>query len=264
MKRFLRPRRDATLLVAAAIAVMAAVAGYAYFTASGSGSGAVAMGTAPAVALSSDTVGPMFPGQTKTVTVHVQNSSPGALHVGQIGGAIETNDNGTPSDPSDDCDGSWFTVAPIAAQTVPASSTVDVATTLSMTDNGASQDGCQGKTLTVDWSTGGTSAGDGGGATPHLADLTATIEGLAPNATTYRVTVTLSRPLDADTTVSFGLHGCCFISGPSEVTIPAGQLSATVHYAVYATVQGAVDAGLTAVTDFGSLQVMVPYVPVSA
>jgi hypothetical protein len=210
MTRFLRSKRSVSVLAATAV---------------GSGSGAVEMGTAPAVALSSDTVGPMFPGQTKTVTVHVQNTSPGDLHVGQIGGSVETDDNGTPSDPSDDCDGSWFTVAPIAAQTVPANSTVDSTTSLTMAETGASQDGCQRKSLTVDWSTGG--GATAGGTPAHLAGLSSRLvqspsggeQGL------YEVTVTLSGTAAADT--QFELRALGYDSTGAFAS-NGGVLSATI------------------------------------
>jgi hypothetical protein len=213
MKKLAGSKRGAAVLPAIAVAAVAAVAGYAYFTASGSGSGAVAMGTAPSVALSSDTVGPMFPGQTKAVTVVIQNPSPGDLHVGEIDGSVQTDDNGTPSDPSDDCPASWFTVAPIAAQTVPANSTVDSTTSLTMAETGASQDGCQSKLLTVDWSTSGgqTSAGGAGGGDPaaHLIGLS--VAGSSGNVRTLRVT--LDRVVTATTDVLLSS------SDPSKVDV---------------------------------------------
>jgi hypothetical protein len=156
MKSFFGRRKGIALLAAGAVAVVAAIAGYAFFTASGSGTGTITVGTASSVELTSDPVGGVVPGGGSTpVTVHVHNPSTGTQHVGQVGGAVRTDG---------DCLGTWFTVTPSAAVgSLAGGATADTTVGVAMTETGAAQDACQGKPLTVDWSTG---AGSSGGGSP--------------------------------------------------------------------------------------------------
>jgi hypothetical protein len=156
MKSFFRTRKGIALLAAGAIAVVAAVAGYAFFTASGSGTGTITVGTASSVQLSNDPVAGIVPGGTpSSVTVHVHNPSAGTQYVGAITGAVRSDG---------DCLGSWFAITPSAAVgSIAPGGTVDTTVGVAMTETGTSQDPCQGKPLTVDWSTGGGSGGGGSG-----------------------------------------------------------------------------------------------------
>ena len=76
------------------------------------------MGSASAIVLTSDSVSGLYPaGSDVTVGVHVQNAGSGDQYVGTISGAVQTNDNGTAGDATDDCLGSWFQADPITYNT---------------------------------------------------------------------------------------------------------------------------------------------------
>jgi len=154
--RFFRSKKGIALLAAAAVAVAAAVVGYAFFTASGTGTGTATVGTATGVQLSSDPVDGLLPGApATTVAVHVHNPGAGTQFIDEIDGAVATNG---------ECLGSWFTVAPITfGASVAAGATSTTSTTIAMLESHTNQDACQGKTVTIDWSTGTGSGGGGGG-----------------------------------------------------------------------------------------------------
>ena len=140
----------AVVVVGAAIGTTA----FAYFSANGSGTGSASVGSASAIVLTSDSVSGLYPaGSDVTVGVHVQNAGSGDQYVGTISGAVQTNDNGTAGDASDDCLGSWFEVDSITYNTaVTHGATNDTSTKVRMLDSGTNQDACQGKTMTINWS----------------------------------------------------------------------------------------------------------------
>jgi hypothetical protein len=144
MTRHITKKRVA-LLVAVAVAIASVVGIYAYFTATGEGSGSATVGEAATVALSSDPVGGLYPGGDDVpVTVDIENEGQGSQHLGTISGEVE--DNGA-------CDGSWFEVDSVEYDDVVAAGDTDSADTkIRMKDSGTSQDACQGKTLTIAWS----------------------------------------------------------------------------------------------------------------
>jgi hypothetical protein len=143
MKRF---GKKAWILVAVcAVAVVAAVGGYAYWTANGSGTGNASTGSASPVTLASDAVTGLYPGgPSVALTVHVTNPGAGNQYVNQITGSVA--DNGG-------CQGSWFTVAPVnlAAQVAPGA-TVNSSSSITFDNAAVNQDACQNKTLTINWS----------------------------------------------------------------------------------------------------------------
>jgi hypothetical protein len=128
----------------AAVAALASVGAYAYFTAAGSGSGQVTVGTSTAIAITSDLNGDLYPdGPDVLVDVHVENPGAGNQYVDDISGTVA--DNGA-------CLGSWFEVDTIDYNTnVLAGATNDTSTNVRMVDSGTSQDACQGDTLTINW-----------------------------------------------------------------------------------------------------------------
>jgi len=144
MRKFLSKRR--TLAALAVVAVLAvAGAAYAYFTATGTGSGSATVGSASTVDLSGDAVGALFPGGSDaTVTVSIHNGGSAAQHVGTISGTVA--DNGG-------CLGSWFVVDPITYDaTVGAGATATAPTAVRLTETGSDQSACQGKTMSITWS----------------------------------------------------------------------------------------------------------------
>ena len=133
------------LLVVGAIAVIAAVGGYAYFTSSGSGTGSASVGSSSNVQLSSSPVGTLYPGGADVpVSVSIHNPGSGAAYIGTISGSVA--DNGA-------CQGSWFAVDPITynAELGP-NGNDSKSTNVRMLDSGTNQDACQGKTMTINWS----------------------------------------------------------------------------------------------------------------
>lgn len=144
MKKFLTKKVVVSLSVIAVLAT--AVAAYAYFTSSGSGTGSASVGSSSEIALSGSTVSDLFPGGADVpVTVTLDNSAGGGNeHIGTVSGTVE--DNGL-------CLGSWFVVDDINYDaTLDAGATDTADTNVRMTDTGTDQDACQGKTMTIDWS----------------------------------------------------------------------------------------------------------------
>ena len=144
MKRF-RTKKFAALVAVAVVAAVAAVSAFAYFTSAGQGSGTATVGSASNIALSGSAVGDLYPGGADVpVTVDIHNAGSGSQHVGTISGAVATN--GT-------CLGSWFQVDSVDYNADLAAGDSDSeATKVRMIDASENQDACQGKTLTINWS----------------------------------------------------------------------------------------------------------------
>jgi len=154
-------RKKLTLAVSAVAVVALAGAAFAYFTNSGTGAGSASVGTSSTIELSSSLVGTLYPGGADVpVTVHVHNPGSGSQYVGTISGVVNTNDNGTPSDSSDDCLGSWFQVdsknfnSTLTADDGAAGGTDEGSqlTAVRMLDSGTNQNACKGKTVSITWS----------------------------------------------------------------------------------------------------------------
>jgi hypothetical protein len=147
--KFIKSKKGVALLATLAVAVLAAVGAYAYYTSSGTGTGSATGGAAYAansVQLSSDAISGLYPGgDAVPVTVHVHNPNPGAAYVDQITGSVA--DNGG-------CMGSWFTVAPIdyGQDVAKESDGPNTSTTVTFNDNSGDQDACQNASLTITWS----------------------------------------------------------------------------------------------------------------
>ncbi len=145
MRKYLT-RKRVLLLAVAALAVGLGTGAYAYFTASGTGTGSATVGSASGIQLSSDAVGPLYPGAAATpVAVHVHNPGGGTQHVGTISGTVA--DNGG-------CLGSWFTVASVTydQDVAGGGDGTDASSSISLDESGTNQDACQGKSMTITWS----------------------------------------------------------------------------------------------------------------
>lgn len=129
----------------AAVAAMASVGAYAYFTAAGAGSGQVDVGSASAIVITSTLNGDLYPaGPDVPVAVQVNNPGAGNQFVADISGTVAT---------SGGCLGTWFVVDTINYNTnVLAGATNNTSTDVRMLDSGTNQDACQGLTLTINWS----------------------------------------------------------------------------------------------------------------
>jgi hypothetical protein len=144
MKRLLTKKRIILLAIAGAAAAIAAGA-FAYFTASGSGTGSATVGSASAITLASGTVSGLFPGGADVpVTVTITNPGSGAQRVGTVSGSVTDNSG---------CLGAWFQVDAITYNaTIAAGGSDTKSTNVRMLDSGTNQDVCQGKTMTINWS----------------------------------------------------------------------------------------------------------------
>lgn len=148
MPKHITPRRLAIILAIAAVAIAVPVGAFAYFSTTGTGSGTATVGSATGVQLSStgqDVTGTLYPGGADaSVTVLVENRGDGAQYVGDVSGAVA--DNGG-------CLGAWFAVDTVAVAKNLAKGAKTTATTkVRMLDSGTNQNACQGKTMTINWS----------------------------------------------------------------------------------------------------------------
>lgn len=148
MRKHITRRRAIALLAVALVAVAAPLGAYAYFAATGTGSGSATVGSSSGVELDSaagDVGGTLFPGGADVpVTVHIKNPGSGSQYVGTVSGSVQ--DNGG-------CLGSWFVVdSATVNSTLAKGASTTAATKLRMLDSTTNQNVCQGKTLTIDWS----------------------------------------------------------------------------------------------------------------
>lgn len=144
MKRFRSKKWLVALAAAAAIAALS-VGAFAYFTTSGAGTGSASVGSPTGIELSGNPVGTLYPaGADLPVTVSIHNAGSGAQHVGTISGTVSTNG---------DCLGSDFEVDDITYNDTLAAGDSDTASTkVRMLDSGSDQDACQGREMTINWS----------------------------------------------------------------------------------------------------------------
>ena len=147
MKKIRAPRRITILLAVAAAAIIIPIAAFAYFTTTGSGTGSASVGSASAVKLSNtaaDVGGTLYPdGADVPITVLVENPGDGAQYVGTVSGTVQ--DDGA-------CLGSWFVIDDVDVKATIAKGASTTATTaVRMLDSNTNQNSCQGKTLTIDW-----------------------------------------------------------------------------------------------------------------
>lgn len=147
MTKFRAPRRITILLAIAAAAIIIPIAAFAYFTTTGTGTGTASVGSSSTIQLSNtaaDVGGTLYPdGADVPVTVRIDNPGDGAQFVGTVSGAVQ--DNGT-------CLGAWFVVDDVAVNaTLAKGASTTAATVVRMLDSNTNQNSCQGKTLTIDW-----------------------------------------------------------------------------------------------------------------
>jgi hypothetical protein len=144
MRKHLTKKRAVVLaIVGAAIAL--GTGAFAYFTASGSGTGSATVGSASAINLSSGAVGGLYPGGADVpVTVNLSNPGGGAQYVGTVSGSVA--DNGG-------CQGAWVQVDSVDYNgTLAVGGSDTKSTNVRMLDSGTNQNACQGKTMTINWS----------------------------------------------------------------------------------------------------------------
>jgi hypothetical protein len=149
-------RNVRTKLIAGVFAVVVlglAVGAYAYFTSTGSGTATATVGSSQAVTIKGTTSGTLVPGASATVTFTIDNPSSGAQRVGTISLSEVKADAGhsscstviTGEKPD-------FTMPAVAVNKTYGSGNNQAVTptgTVTFNDTGISQDGCQGATLTL-------------------------------------------------------------------------------------------------------------------
>jgi hypothetical protein len=145
MSKHLTRKRVVLVAIAGLTVALAAGGAFAYFTASGSGTGSAGVGSASGITLASGTVSGLYPGGADVpVTVTITNPGSGAQYVDTVGGSVATNSG---------CLGSWFQVDSVSyAGTIAAGGSDTKGTNVRMLDSGTNQNVCQGKTMTVNWS----------------------------------------------------------------------------------------------------------------
>lgn len=142
-------RRPAIAGIAVAALALAASA-FAYFTASGSGTGTATVGSASSsITIKSTITGSLYPGSSTPVEVTVKNAGTQAAHVGSVT-LTKVAVDASHSTCETTHNGEVFTMAPISVEkTLQAGESTTASGTLAMKETGVSQDGCQGATLTL-------------------------------------------------------------------------------------------------------------------
>lgn len=145
MSKHLTKKRVILAAIAGLTVALATGGAYAYFTASGSGTGSATVGSASGITLSSGSVGGLYPGGADVpVTVTISNPGGGAQYVDTVSGSVADNAG---------CLGSWFQVDSAAyAGTIAPGGSDTKGTNVRMLDSGSNQDVCQGKSMTINWS----------------------------------------------------------------------------------------------------------------
>jgi len=144
MKRFKYRRRTWVLLAVLVAAAVAAVSGYAYFTAAGVGTGSANTGSVATLQITSTTPSGIWPdGADHAITVVVNNTGGGPQHVGTISGNVETFPG---------CWGYWFQVDSIVINgDVPVGLSNHPTNIRMPVDTVDDQTGCTTQPLTIDW-----------------------------------------------------------------------------------------------------------------
>jgi hypothetical protein len=149
-------RRTWILLGVVAVAAVAAIGGYAYFSAVGSGTGPFTTGSASGILLSSTTVGPLYPtsgnnfvpqdtGSTGTlIPLTLKNVGGGAQYVGTVTGTVGTI--GSCNGPAN------FAVAPVVVNATLAPGTYGYTSSVQLVESGGDQNACQSGAFTITWS----------------------------------------------------------------------------------------------------------------
>jgi hypothetical protein len=138
-------KKKVLVLAVVVLAITLGTGAFAYFTSTGSGTGSATVGSSSTIQLSSPSVGTLYPGGADVpVTVTMHNPGGGAEFVNQISGSVANNGG---------CLGTWFQVDSASyAATLAAGATDTVSTNVRMLDSGTDQGVCQGKSMTINWS----------------------------------------------------------------------------------------------------------------
>ena len=155
MKRF--SKQTLALLAVSAVAVIAVLGAYAYWTTSGSGSGtaSAAANNANSLAISGGSSVALAPNTSDEFTITVANSNAGSAYADNLYVSISNNKTG--------CDSGWFKVDNANAtspdnvvsfnKTVAAGGSDTAAAEIWFNDSASNQDACKGAAITLTYST---------------------------------------------------------------------------------------------------------------
>lgn len=140
-------KRALVAAVVAGLALIAAIAGYAYWTTTGSGTGSAAAGTTTAVTLHASFTDGIYPGGTRSVSFTADSTNPGSVRVGTVHLASVTFDAGHSG-----CSAADFTMPDVVENAdVPNGSGTALPNngTLTFADTASNQDACKNATITL-------------------------------------------------------------------------------------------------------------------
>ncbi len=144
-------KKRITLALAAVLTLVGAGAAYAYWTSTGTGAGSATTGVSVAFTITSDpAVGTLAPGSAgQTVDFTVTNPGTSAQYLTAVTVEI-ANADGSPWVPTNGCLAADYTAtistAPPAGTLLAGGSATGTAT-VTLADNGANQDSCQGQSV---------------------------------------------------------------------------------------------------------------------
>lgn len=149
-------KRRVILLSVVVIALALGAGAFAYFTATGSGNGTANVGSATSITLTPTITGTLYPnGSPASVSIVAKNTGSGAQFVNSVHLASITADGSHPScvtTVATSGSSTAFTMADVSVNTdLAPNGTVTKTGSLQMNDTGISQDGCQGATLTLNF-----------------------------------------------------------------------------------------------------------------
>jgi hypothetical protein len=148
--KFIRSKKGVALLATLAVAVVAAVGAYGYWTTTGAGTGTVANASSNGtITLHADwAAGALYPGGSQDVSFTADNAGASNLYVGTIHLASVSVDAGHSS-----CAVADFTMPDVVSDTeVPAGSSalaLNGTGSLSFANTDVNQDGCKGALITL-------------------------------------------------------------------------------------------------------------------
>jgi hypothetical protein len=139
-------KKRVILVAVAALAIGLGTSAFAYFSSTGAGTGTASVGTSSALQLTSDPVGPLYPGGADVpVDVTIHNPGSGSEYVGHVSGSFVTSGGG--------CQGTWFQADGFDADTnLAAGASTTVQTNVRMLDSNSNQDACKNASMTINWS----------------------------------------------------------------------------------------------------------------
>ena len=145
--------RRLTVFIGVVGVLALATGAFAYFTTSGSGTGTATVGSsASTVVIKGSTSGGLYPNASVPAEITVKNTGSQSAHVGSVSLAGVSADSGHSSCETTHGSEPVFTMTAVSIEkTLKSGEEVRASGTVQMKDTGVSQDGCQGATLTLNF-----------------------------------------------------------------------------------------------------------------